>query len=311
MAKITVNDIRVNQLLNTILGQTNRDNFVRDRILPKVSVLKDSADIPSWGTQHMRIFNLERAPDDRSLHYIESELGARQEYRIRRHDIAEYIPDVHLENEERPFQLVAQKSARAKETLLLQAEDALAATLRDPAILTQNSTPATAWSLPASTPFKDIEDSKTTIFNSVGMEANTIVIPRNVLVVLKQHDDYNKALTNKAVAVSDGEIVNIIKDKHGLNEVIIAKSRKVTSVPGATETKGNVWEDDVILFYKSPFGSIISPSFGYSFELAKHQLKFKTRREPIADKGLTIEGELAFDDRILMPNAGYLIQAAI
>lgn len=314
MSKITVSDVQVNAFLNTLLGQTNRDNLVRDKILPKVIVKEDSGIIPQWGNEHMRIYDLERTVGDRSLHFVESKVASQLTYQIKHFDIAGYVDDILLENQQSPFQLAAIEAMTKQETLLLQAEDSIAAVMTNASVITQTSTLSgtSQWSdYTNSTPFNDIEDAKTTVFNATGFEPNTITIPRAVLVELKQHPDYNKAFTNAAVAIGDSDIINIIKDKHGFNEVIVPKARKVTSLPGQTEAIGSVWGKHVTLFYKAPFGSMVSPSFGYSFEKAGGQAKITTRREPVSEKGILVEGGLKFADKILMPTCAYLYKSAV
>jgi hypothetical protein len=314
MAKITVSSTQVNTFIQTLLGQTNRPHFVRDLILPKVSVNKRGGIIPTWGNAHMRIYDLKRGLQDRSLHFVESEISANKTYNIEDYDVAGYVPDALLENADRPFELAALESITKQEILELQAEDALATAMTNSAVLTQYTTLSgtSQWSdYEESTPFEDIEDAKTTVFNACGMEPNTIVIPREVLVSLKQHPDYNFNLTRDAKGLSDGDIVQILKDKHGFAEVIVPKARKITTIDGQTESFGSVWGKHVVLFYKAQFPSMVSPSFGYSFELSGFDVSTKTRREPNADKGILVESSKAFDDKILMPSAAYLLKAAV
>ena len=105
-------------------------------------------------------------------------------------------------------------------------------------------------------------------------------------------------------------MIDIIKNHLGVKDVYVGSSIKVTSQEGQTVTKGDIWEDDFVLYYAPERGTLFTPSFGYRFMLTGVSQTVKTMRDP-RDLGDIVRLNWAYQDNILDVDAAYLLDQVI
>lgn len=309
-----VSQLRVDRALTNISLAFFNADFVADRVLPVVPNLKaDSGKIAAYGNEHLRIYTAKRALYDTNQKRIEWSTNLDARYDIEYFDLDGYVPDRVIEQAEEPFDARRDAMLMVQHALMLERERALAVIMTDTAVLTQNTTLSgtSQWNDYAnSTPEVDITTAKNAVFDATGLEANRVLMSRKVLETLKLHPFFVDQVRGVRLPSSE-DVVNILKNFFGFDEVVIGKAKYISSNEGQTETMADVWGKDFVVYYAPKTPSLFAKSFGYSFQLKNHNWTVRTRREPQADKGELINVEHARDDKILTATAAYLIKNAI
>lgn len=308
------------QLTNVLLAYTN-PQYLADQILPTVPDLKEESGLVArMGNAHLRQYSIKRGLYDESEHRIEFTIDHDNRYAIDYFDLASYVPD-RLQNQlQSPFNALNAAQLTVMEGMKLQREIALANLMTDTSVLTQNTTLSgtSKYSDPTnSNPDVDFDTARDAVFSGIGREANSVYMSRKVMNALRRHPfflEIGKATlaggSTKNAVLSEGGFIETLKSWYELDYVFIGRQIKVTSQEGQTETKSNVWNDDVVFFYRTPAPSLFAPSFGYSFQLAGQNLQTRVRRH-VNDKGDIVEVLWAYQDKVLDTNAAYLIKSAV
>lgn len=309
------------QLTNILLAYTNEE-YVADRILPVVPNLKEeSGVIPSLGNAHLRTYESRRGLWDEGEHRINFEFSNDKRYAIDYFDLESYVPDRLQDQLQSPFDAKNAAQFTVMEAMLLGREVGLASLLTDTAILTNNATLSLStqkYTDPVnSTPEQDFDTARNSVYNKTGREANRVTMSRAVANVLRRHPwflEIAKSTLNggetKQGALSIEAFVATLKAWYNLKDVIIGRAIKVSSQQGQTVTKAGVWGDDVVFFYTPDSPALMTPSFGYSFQLAGQNRRTVIRRHQ-NDKGDIVEVDWAFQDKVLDTDAAYLIKSVI
>lgn len=317
--KITSGHVDV-QLTNVLLAYTNGE-YVADQILPVVpNLAKETGKIPQMGNSHLRTYSSKRSLYDQSAHRVSFSFNNDNTYAIDYFDLSSYVPDRLQEQLDAPFDARNAAQMTVMQALMLEREVALAAIMTSTAVLTNNTTlsGSSQYTDPTSDPATDFDTARDSIQSKIGREANGMLMSRNVANALRRHpwfleiaQSVIKGGTPTGKALSVEGLVEVLKSWYKLEYVVIGSAIKITSQQGQTETKGQVWGNDIVFFYRASSPSLFEPSFGYSFQLQGKQLQTRVRREPVEDKGDVVEVLWAYQDNILDVNAAYLIKSAI
>ena len=307
---IAVNDVRRDQFLENVLIANVNESFIADALFTPKTVVKDSGDVGGISNDHLRVYESERALYDRSRHEMEYSYNNPVDYKIAYHDLSTYVPDRLVEQAQNPFFPRRDAGIVLLNAMRLRRENDLAAQLTSTSVLTQNTTlsGSSQFNDPSSQPEKVIQDAKDVVHAAIGSEANSILLGRDVFNTLKRHPFFLSLISGISV-LSEEKLTMMLKDHFGFDNVYVGKTIKVTSKQGQTETKGAVWNDDIVV-YKKGSGDF-DQTLGLSLSLAGYQMKSVVYREPTAQKGDIVEVENAWQDLVISPTAGYLIKSAI
>lgn len=313
-----VSDVRLNKVVANVLLATTNESYLADMFLPTISQKNDTGEVPQWGDAHMREYKLERAANDTSLHYVEVEAKGNIEYKIRDYDVTHKVPVKLIEQQEDPYSLLAQSGISAREIMKLNRDIALAEQLTNTSVLTKNVTlsGSAQWSDETSSPYTNIEAGKTSVLLNTGAEGNSIYMSYNVATALRSHPEYQNLFSGGKGNVAGGvplkAFEQLLKDVHGFDNVFIGKTTKITSKQGqSTITREFVFGNDCVVFHRATAPSIMTASFGYSFVTPKKNLNTAAWLDPVGKKFYNVEAKLSFEDKILMPDAAYLIKNCI
>ena len=312
MGRIKVSDVRVDQRLSNVLMAYTNQQYIAGQIFPTIFTDIRTGLIPVLGTSHFRIYDTRRALYDESSHRMQFEISTDLTYKIQDFDLDQYLPDQLLEEQKKPFNLRRDAGFSIMQAMMLERENALAALFTSTAIITNNTTLSGTdqWTDKVnSDPSDDVETGRTTIFNAIGREANSIYMNRTVFNALKYHPQFLNRVTG-IEKLTPSQVINLIKDLWEVENVFVGKNIKVNSNEGQTVTKTQVWGDDVVLFYRAPRASLYEPSFGYNF-MIKGKDRKQTNRRHQNDKGVLERVDWSYQDKILDTNAIYLIKDAV
>jgi hypothetical protein len=165
----------------------------------------------------------------------------------------------------------------------------------------------------ASDPITDIETGKQTILASTGFLPNTLVIGYNVWRYLKHHPDIvDRFKYTSAESITTDMVAKLFE----VERILVAKAVKATNQEGETAVMAMVQGSHALLCYVNPTPGLLMPSAGYIFSwkgvsdglglsvgISKwYEQKLKADR---------VEGEIAFDDKIVATDLGYFFSGAV
>ena len=309
---------RVDKLVtNVLLAYTNK-TFIAGDMLPAVpNLAEESGLLGKISNHHLRTYVTKRALYDEGEHRMEFKYTQTDRYQIDYYDQSVYIPYRLQKQLQAPFDSRRDAATVILQAMMLEREVALATSLTSTSVLTNNTTLSgtSQYSDYAnSDPRVNFETARDSVFSTTGSEANAIFMSRKVANVLKGHPFFlDLAKRNAGQNVSNinlTQFTELLKAFFELDYVYIGKSIKITSKEGQTETKGNVWGNDVVFFHRAPNPSLFAPSFGYSFSLAGKDKTVRVR-EHQNGKGEIVEVEWAYQDMLLDANCAYLLKNAV
>lgn len=315
---------RVDQNLTNVLLAYKNARFYADLIFPTVGGLKDDSGlIPKMGKSHLRQFAAKRGLWDETEHRISFEIDSSDRYAIDYFDLDSYLPDRLIKQWKLPFDAHNAAQMTLIDSLKLSRDIAVAEILTNKAVITNNqdftSTATRRYDNAASTPLKDIEDAIDGVRLKTGRPANALTIEKSVANALRRHADFkNLAIARLnggatvAEALSESGLIALLKGQfEGLEYVTILDNVKMTTKKGQTEVLGAVWNPDIVAYYRPSVPALMTPSFGYSFQLDGEVLRTVIRREPKSDKGDLVEVDWAYQDKIVDADAAYLLKKCV
>jgi len=159
-----------------------------------------------------------------------------------------------------------------------------------------------------SDPIEDIEAGKSGILSTTGFEANTLVLGYEVFRQLKNHPD----LVDRIKYTSSQTITeDMLARMFDIERVLVAKSVKATNAEGATGAYDFSVGKTALLCHVAPSPGLLTPSAGYIMQWTGVSggmgLTIGTssfRLESL--KATRVEGELAFDNKVVAADLGYL-----
>ncbi len=307
---IRVQDVRRDKFLeNALLAVTNQ-GYIADQLFTPRTVTKDSGIIGGIGNEHLREYRTERALYDRSAHEVELSYTEEATYKIGYHDLSNYVPDRLQEQSENPFNPRRDAGIQLLESLRLKREVELASKVTSTSVVTQNTTLSGTSQfndLGNSNPDTVIQSALDTVQSAIGREANSIMLGRKVMMTLKRHPFF-LSLNSGLSVLSDEVIIRNLKDFFGFTNVYVGRQIKVTSAQGQAETKGAVWNNDILVYYKG--SGNFDPTFGYNLSLSGYNLRATVRRD-IEDNGDIVKVSNAYQDLPVLTEAGFLIKNAV
>lgn len=164
-----------------------------------------------------------------------------------------------------------------------------------------------------STPTVDIDVGKETILTQTGFEANTLVLGYQVFNKLKRHptvrDQYKYVNADTITA-------EMLAKLFELEHVYVAKATYASNNEGETAAYSLVHGKSALLCYSNPKPGLLSPSAGYTFQWTgvSQGAGFQVGIKNFPMQWLEvdrIEGELAFDCKLVGSDLGYFFTTII
>ncbi len=201
--------------------------------------------------------------------------------------------------------------------LLLRQEIQFVSDFFTTSVWATDSTPSNLWSdVTNSDPIEDIETGKEAILSVTGQMANTLVLGYQVFRKLKNHPDvidrikYTTGVTGRTVTP---ELLAAMFD---VDRVLVARAIKATNNEGETAAYSFTHGKHALLCHVAQSPGLLTPSAGYMFSwqgvsdglganVGVRRIDMPTRR---AER---IEGEIAFDCKVVGSDLGYFFNGAV
>lgn len=129
-----------------------------------------------------------------------------------------------------------------------------------------SSTPGTKWDASGADPIGDIDFAREVIHDACGLDANVMVISRDVFNVLKE----TPAIVDKIKFTQRGVVTaDLIASVFGVQRVLVAGVLTNTAAEGQTTSPAKIWGGDVLLAHTSGAQDLKAPTFGRTFAWTK------------------------------------------
>ncbi|MBC7340895.1 MAG: major capsid protein [Clostridia bacterium] len=164
-----------------------------------------------------------------------------------------------------------------------------------------------------SNPVLDVKNSVLAIASKTGYKPNVMVVAPDVFNVLTEHPKILDRVkyTQRAVITED-----ILAGLFGVDKFLVPWGVVNTAAEGATENTDLIFKSKVLLVYAAPAPSLLKPSGGYTFSWTGYlgagaqgnRIK-RFRMEHLSSD--RVEGEMAYDMKVVAPDLGVLFYDAI
>lgn len=296
-------------LTNVALGHSN-SALVGRYLFPEVSVDSLAVTIPTYGKDHFRIYNTERALRGKQK-LLDPTNYNKLDVNLHEHGLGYPVDRRELEAAgSQKLNLEIYGTKLVKDAIDLGDEVRIADLVQDlNNFPTGNKVTLSGddlWDDVDSKPINQIDVAKEAIRKKTGKYPNVMIIGHDSFNTLKLH----KQITDSIYGVNKPGVPNIEQLQELLRiEIHVGSSQYIQEATG--EEFQNVWGDNAILAYSPKNGqgkgNMFEPAFGYKFNY-KGLPSVKSYWQDNAEDVWIIDGRTYSATALLMGTAGYLIK---
>jgi len=308
---MTQNRAIVDKLLTNVSNKYVPTGYLSERILPEINVIQTSGKLAGYGNDHIRIGSYLHSG---AGEYARVTVDNRQDqgYVLEKHALSTVVTEEDFSNVEQPFDARVDATDHVTSLLWTEKEVALAATLGNTSILTNNVTLSGTSQYSdedSSNPLADFAIAHDSIADTVGQKPNLAVMSLAVSRQLKKHPQILDRLGfkhNMIGFMNDQQLASVL----GVDEVLVSEGIFNSAVEGQPDSIGPIWGKNIIFMVAPKKAAKRQISLGYRIQ------KNKPRRVSRLDMGDPVGAEkILIDDNyqqlISNVDAGYLIKDAI
>jgi len=298
----TPKTVHVDAALTNLAIKYKNMGLVAERIFPIVKVMKES--------DKYYVFNREELIIEKTLRAAGSESKeitwdvSTSTYSANEHALKRLVPDRVKANADSPVRPNVTTTQKLTNKLLLAQEKRIQAIVQDTAQVTGGANPTTQWDQTSPVIENDVDAAKDGVRQAAGVEPTSIVLPYKVAQIVKRDSTVRNLIRYTVpgdILLRNGDLPPVLWNL----EVIVAGAVYNTANEGQSESISDIWNDNVLVFYKEANPSIDALSLGYIFRV--NDLVVKTwRDEPRG--GDMIEVSMLEDEKVVANGAGYLIR---
>lgn len=125
-----------------------------------------------------------------------------------------------------------------------------------------SSSPSTKWDASSPDPIGDVDAAREVIHDNCGLDANTMIISRDVFNILKELAVVVDKIryTQRGVVTAD-----LLAPIFGVQRVLVAGVVTNSAAEGQTISPAKIWGDDVVLAHVNSAQDLKAPNFGRTF----------------------------------------------
>ena len=298
----------------------DQDHFVSSKVFPMLSVAKRSDQYYTFTQADW--FRDEARPRAEATESAGSGYNlSTGSYLCNKFALHKDVDDDVVENSDNPLQPYADATRFVTHKMLLKQETEWISAYFATSLWGRDRTGAThftQWNnMATSDPINDIEAGKEYILNNTGFMPNTLVMGYQVYRQLKQNPEIVDRLKHTMPIVGSTVGETLLASMLGIERVLVAKSVYDTTDEGSASASYSFFHGkNALLCYVAPSPSLLTPTAGYKFVWTGISQGIGTnvgikrfRMEELnADR---IEGQMAWDDKLVGSNLGYYFSAAV
>lgn len=299
----------VDPLLTNVSKGFRPLNHINEMVCPEVLVNKDTGKVAVYGADNLRIVSSIKAPAGETPK-IDYNISTSDAWVLEDHELAVFVADTDIENEEKPFDGLKDGAELVSDLLSVSREYSLAGFMASTSNITNNTTlSGTAqWGQSADAPIADIQAAIASVSSNAGVHDSQIslILPQEVFRILSLDDD----ITDLHKYSSAGHVsAEDIAKTFGVKQVLVPNAIFNSAAKGQTDTIASVWGKHAWATFIPERPSLKTMAFGYTVRkrngLAVDKWYDNDRR------GFWVRAKDYYDQYIMQQASAYLIKDAI
>ena len=317
MADIThYSQVKTDAVLTNLIIGYGANTLLWPKLLPKLSVAKDTDKFYVWDDNGINVTGLETRRADRA-HAAEVGFSVSTDtYTMEQHALKDFLEDSVTKNADSILNLREAAALNVTDLLDLKREiKAKDLVFTSSSYASGHSTTLTTndrWSIGThanSDPVADIQAAKEVGYKNSRLAYNTLVVGYKGFNYLKNHDKAKEAIKYVS-ATGDANMTNqVLASWLGVDQILIGVSVYNTAKEGQTPSPDFIWGDHAALLYLPSRPSIITPAFGYCFE-PSHTPRTVERYREQGKRGEWVEVNEKYSMEVTFSKAGYFFENA-
>ncbi len=166
-----------------------------------------------------------------------------------------------------------------------------------------------------SDPLGTIRTGKQKIQINTGFKPNTLIVGQQVHDILALHPDVKEVIKYTQTGIADLRGNQLLASLLGVDRYFVGESVYASNIEGATEAYAYNYGKNMLLCYVPPTAGLLTPASGYIFEwTGLNGLGYNVSMEKWwmqENKSWRIEGEMAYDAKLVGSDLGVFFSAAI
>ena len=298
-------DVHQNAALTNLAVKYKNLAFVAEKVFPVINVKKES--------DKYYIFSQEELIDLDSLRAVgtearEVEWGTSTgTYTAEEYALKYLVPDrivANSDNAIRPFVTTTEKLTK---WLQLGWERRVQTLAQNTANATSSATPTPKWDGTSPDIEANVDTAKNAVRKAAGILPSCILMNYDVKDYLKRDSTVRNLIRYTVpgdTLLRNGDLPPVLWNL----EVIVAGAIYNTARQGQTQSLSDIWNDNVIVFYRENSAALDSLSLGYTFRVSNFKVR-QYREEK--RKGNFVEAEMLQDEKVVATACSYLITDTI
>lgn len=298
-----IGSVHVSAALSNVAIKFKNPALVADQVAPVIPVVKESDKYYVFQREELRNMNSLRAAGAEANEVdwdVTSATYSAEEYALRH-----LLPERIVANADAPIRPRITTTEKLTQWILLGYEKRVQAIAQNTANVGGNAAATAAWDAASGQdPEADVDAAKTAVRQNAGVNPNAIMMSDTSWKALRRW------LKSQSTNLTYREWVEIgipparIWDL----DLIVAGGVENTANEGQADSISDIWNDNVLVFYRTMTPAIDSLSFMYTFRARA----FRTRTWRNEEReGEYIESSFIQDEKLVASAAGYLITNTI
>lgn len=303
----------VSPLLTNISLAYRNEEYISEKILPVVPVVKDTAQIATYGMDNLRIEESLRAQGS-GANEVNHTLTLGAHYILQDHALKEFVTKEEEDNADKPITPRIDATENLTDRMQVIKEKELADAMSNTGVVTQNVTLSGTdqWSdFTNSDPFDDIKTAMETVRTGSGMMPNTMVMSYAVMMTLIVHPDLIARLPGIITVTSEAVVTALKLAFPNIKNVFIGSAQYNSGVEGGTDALADIWGKHFWVGYVSDKPRLKSRSFGFTYQAPGQNRQIKVLAYDEDKEGRFVRINDKYDQKIVDNKCMYLIKNAI
>lgn len=308
----------VSPLLTSHSLKYTNDNYIAEKLFPVVMVQKDTAQIATYGMDNLRVAQSIRAQGS-STNEINHSVSIGAHYVLKEHALKEFIALEEMENADNPITPKQDAVENLMDRMWVIKEKALADTLSNTAVITQNVTLSgtSKWSdYNNSDPIANIQTGIDAVRAGSGKMPNTLVFAYNVWSKLIQHPDFVDRAQGAVVVTAD-VVSQLLKSTFpSIKQIIVGDAQYNSGVEGGTDALAEIWNGICLVAYIEATPRLKSRSLGFTYQRKASRVVDELpmgsgSHEAWDRKGDFVRVTDKYDQKLVDVKCAYLVKSAV
>lgn len=303
----------VSPLLTNITLAYRNEEYIAEKILPVVPVVKDTAQIATYGMDNLRIEESLRAQGS-GANEVNHSVTLGDHYVLKDHALKEFVSKEEEDNADKPITPRIDATENLTDRMQVIKEKELADAMANTGVVTQNVTLSGTdqWSdFTNSDPFDDIKTGMEAVRTGSGMMPNTFVMSYAVMMTLMIHPDVIARLVNVTVVTSAMVIQALQLAFPNIKNVWVGSAQYNSGVEGGTDALADIWGKHFWVGYVSDKPRLKSRSFGFTYQAPGQNRQVKVLAYDEDKEGRFVRINDKYDQKLVDNKCFYLIKSCI